>query len=251
VEPAELLEVASEAARAAAPLLLERFGSEKALRAKSSATDMVSEADIDAEAAIRAVLARRVPDDAIVGEEGGSTVGSSGRSWLVDPLDGTTNYLYGLPQWSISIACEQLAAVVLDPVRDELFAASEDGPATLNSEPLQPRPAVSLERALVATGFGYEAAVRAEQGRVAAELLPRVRDIRRAGSAALDLCWLAAGRLDAYYERGVKPWDVAAGELICARAGLEVVDLPATGALPAGVLVAAEPIVAELLPLMV
>jgi myo-inositol-1(or 4)-monophosphatase len=251
MDSTELLEVATAAARSAAPLLLDRFGSEQALRTKSSATDPVSEADLAAEAAIRAVLAELVPDDEIVGEEGGATAGTSGRRWLVDPIDGTTNYLYGIPQWCISVACDGQAGVVFDPVRDELFAARADGPATLNGDPLAPERAEDLERALVATGFGYEAAVRAEQGRVVAAVLPRVRDIRRGGSAALDLAWLAAGRFDAYYERGIKEWDVAAGSLICARAGLDVHELPATNDLPSGILVCTSPIGSKLLPLLV
>jgi myo-inositol-1(or 4)-monophosphatase len=235
--PAELLDIAMAAARSAGPLLLERFGSERALRTKSSATDPVTEADLAAEAAIRQVLAQWLPDDEIVGEEGGATAGTSGRRWLVDPIDGTTNYVYGIPQWSISIACDGHAGVVFDPVRDEMFAAHAQGPAMLNGEPLAPDRADAMEQALVATGFGYEAAIRAEQGRVVAEVLPKVRDIRRGGSAALDLAWLAAGRFDAYYERGIKEWDVAAGALICERAGLQVVHLSSTHALPHGILV--------------
>jgi myo-inositol-1(or 4)-monophosphatase len=235
MDSAELLDIATAAARSAAPLLLERFGFEQALRTKSSATDLVSDADLAAEAAIREVLAERVPDDAIVGEEGGSTPGSSGRRWLVDPIDGTTNYLYGIPQWSISVACVGLAGVVLDPVREELFAAHADGEATLNGMRLQADRTDALDRSLVATGFGYEAAIRAGQGGIVAEILPKVRDIRRGGSAALDLAWLAAGRYDAYYERGIKEWDVAAGVLICERAGLSVIELPPRDALPAGI----------------
>ena len=250
MDSAELLEVATEAARAAAPLLLDRFGSESALRTKSSATDPVSEADLAAEAAIRAVLADHVGDDEIVGEEGGQTAGTSGRRWLVDPIDGTTNYLYGIPQWCISVACDGLAGVVFDPVRDELFAAHANGPAMLNGVTLKPSGAVALEHALVATGFGYEAAVRAEQGRIVADLLPRVRDIRRGGSAALDLAWLAAGRFDAYYERGIKEWDIAAGSLICARAGLEVTELAATRELPLGILVANTQVSSALGPIL-
>lgn len=238
MRPPELLEIAHEAARAAAPLLLERFGTERALRTKSSVTDPVSEADIAAETAIRAVLAERVPEDGIVGEEGGSSRGTTGRRWLVDPLDGTTNYLYGIPQWCISIACEGLAAVVLDPVRDELFAASADSPATLNGRVLEVERTDVLERALVATGFGYDAGVRAEQARVVSKVLPRIRDIRRGGSAALDLAWLAAGRYDAYYEFGIRDWDVAAGSLICAQAGLQVAALAPIPPADAGILVA-------------
>jgi myo-inositol-1(or 4)-monophosphatase len=245
-EPAQLLDVATEAARTAGELLLRRFGSERALATKSTPTDVVSEADLAAERAIRAILAARAPGDAVMGEEGADTPGTSGRRWIVDPLDGTVNYLYGLPLWAVSVACEDVVGVVYDPVRDELFAATADGPATLNGTPLSPRPAATLAQALVATGFGYDPERRALQAEVVARVLPRARDIRRGGSAALDLAWCAAGRLDAYYERGINPWDVAAGELICARAGLEVQRLDPVGALPWGVMAAPSAFAAEL-----
>ena len=242
--PDELLVVAREAAHAAAPLLVERFGSERVLATKSTPTDLVSEADLAAERAIRDVLAARVPDDAIVGEEGEDVAGSSGRRWIVDPLDGTVNYLYGIPLWCVSIACEGLAAVVLDPVRGECFTATADGPARLGDRELRREDAAALDRALVATGFGYDSDRRALQAAVAARVLPRVRDIRRGGSAALDLAWTAAGRVDAYFEYGVNAWDVEAGEFICLRAGLRVEPLEPGGGLPDGVL-AAPPSLAE------
>ncbi len=241
--------VAREGARIAGALLLARFGHERALATKSSPTDLVSEADLAAERAIRDLLRARCPDDAILGEEGDDVAGTSGRLWIVDPLDGTTNYLYAIPQWAVSIACDDKAGVVFDPVRDELFEVTPDG-ATLNGVPLTPSGCDDLAHALVATGFGYKARVRRSQAAVAARLLPRVRDIRRAGAAALDLAWVAAGRLDAYYERGVKPWDTAAGALLCARAGLEVRELAADGDDPAGILVAPAAIVDELLELV-
>jgi myo-inositol-1(or 4)-monophosphatase len=235
---AELLAVAEEAARAAGAILLERFGSERALeQTKSSPTDLVSEADLLAERAIRELLAERAPGDAIMGEEGADTAGTTGRRWIVDPLDGTVNFLFGIPQWAVSVACEGVAGVVFDPVRDELFAVA-DGRATLNGAPLRASQRTDLASALVATGFGYEAEVRAGQAETIARLLPLVRDIRRAGAAALDLAWTAAGRLDAFYERGVKPWDVAAGELLCAAAGLEVRRLEPRDGLPEGILAA-------------
>ena len=245
-DPAPLLDVATEAARTAGELLLERFGSERVLATKSTPTDVVSEADLVAERAIRAILAARAPDDAVMGEEGADTSGSSGRRWIVDPLDGTVNYLYGLPMWCVSVACDDLVGVVFDPVRDELFAATAGGPATLNGVPLAGRHADTLGQALVATGFGYDPGRRALQAEVVARVLPRARDIRRGGSAALDLAWCAAGRLDAYYERGINPWDVAAGEVICARAGLHVQRLDPVGALPWGVLVAPPAFAGEL-----
>ena len=241
--------IAEEAARAAGALLLERFGTERALDTKSSPTDLVSEADLLAERSIRDLLARRAPDDAIMGEEGADTPGTSGRRWIVDPLDGTINFLYGIPQWAVSVACEGVAGVVFDPNRDELFIAA-DGRAELNGEALQASRCDDLSRALVGTGFGYEAHVRRAQAEIVARVLPQVRDIRRAGSAALDLAWAAAGRLDAFYEFGVKPWDIAAGTLLCSAAGLEVRELQASDALPAGVLVAPPALVEPLLALV-
>jgi myo-inositol-1(or 4)-monophosphatase len=242
----ELLDIATEAARTAGALLLERFGSEKVLATKSTATDVVSAADLAAEAAIRDILARRAPDDAVMGEEGEDTGGTSGRRWIVDPLDGTVNYLYGLPQWCVSIACEGVVGVILDPVRDELFAATVGGPATLNGRELRIDPPDALSQALIATGFGYDPARRVLQAEVVSRVLPRARDIRRGGAAALDLAWVAAGRLDAYYERGVNAWDVAAGELICARAGCHAERLDPLGELPWGVLVAPPALAGEL-----
>ena len=250
----ELLDVACSAASVAGALLLDRFtaGAAGAVRTKSSPTDPVSEADTAAEAAIRDVLAARRPDDGVVGEEGDDVQGRSGLRWVVDPLDGTVNYLYGLPAWTVTLACQDasgatLAGVVFDPGRDELFAAVADGPWTRNGEALTPRPrATSLAQALVGTGFGYAVERRAREGEIAARVLTVARDLRRTGSAALDLAWTACGRIDAFYERGLNPWDAAAGMLICARAGLEVRSLPAEGGLPPGVLVAPEAIADEL-----
>jgi len=241
--------IAEEAARAAGTILLERFGSERALDTKSSPTDLVSEADLLAERAIRELLAERAPDDAIMGEEGPDTPGTSGRRWIVDPLDGTVNFIYGIPQWAVSVACEGVAGVVFDPVRGELFGAAE-GEATLDGVRLRASNPESLASALVGTGFGYEAEVRRAQAAIVARVLPEVRDIRRAGSAALDLAWTAAGRLDAYYEFGVKPWDIAAGTLLCSAAGLEVRELQPRGALPAGILAAPPDLLGPLLALV-
>jgi len=247
----ELLAVAEEAARAAADELRARFGRRPAgVRTKSTPTDLVSEADVAAEAAIRDILDREVPDDAILAEEGGAT-GEGERRWLVDPLDGTVNFLFGIPAYAVSIACEDtsgtLAGVVLDPTRKECFTATRSGQSELNGKPLDgPGPASELGTAMVATGFGYDARVRARQAEVVARVLPRVRDIRRVGAAALDLAWVACGRYDAYYERGLNPWDLAAGALIASRAGLEVRELPAVGDDPEGVVVAPGELMGEL-----
>jgi myo-inositol-1(or 4)-monophosphatase len=255
-DAAQLLAVAERAARDAGAMLLERFsGGADAIGeifVKSTSTDLVSEADLAAEKAIREVLAEACPDDAVMGEEGADTPGTSGRRWIVDPLDGTINYLYGLPAWCVSVACEGLAGVVFDPLGDELFAspAAPGQPATCNGVPLARTAPESLAQSLVATGFGYSREVREAQAPIVAGLLPQVRDIRRAGSAALDLAWAAAGRLDAYYEYGVRPWDIAAGTLLCAASGLQVHGLPGGGALPSGILVAGPAIAGELLGLV-
>lgn len=254
----ELLAVAREAARAAAGELLPRFGGRaEGVQAKSTPTDLVSEADVAAERAIREVLGRLRPADAILGEEGGASAGEGegGLRWVVDPLDGTINFLFGIPAFAVSLACEdghgRLAALVLDPVRDEWFAATRSSPAELNGEPIRGSARAELSSALVATGFGYDAAVRERQAAVVSRLLPRVRDIRRVGAAALDLAWCACGRFDVYYERGVQPWDVAAGSLIALQAGLEVRDLPATDEDAAGILVAPAGIADELFEFVV
>jgi myo-inositol-1(or 4)-monophosphatase len=247
----ELLDIATDAARTAGALLLARFGTERVLTTKSSPTDVVSEADLAAERAIRDILRRRAPDDAVMGEEGEDVGGTSGRRWIVDPLDGTVNFLYGLPMWAVSVACEGLAGAVYDPVRDELFTAVADGPATLNGRELTSEGPAELSQALVATGFGYDPARRVLQAEVVSRVLPRARDIRRGGAAALDLAWVAAGRLDAYYERGINVWDIAAGELICTRAGLHVERLDPVGELPWGVLAASPAVAAQLRELVV
>ena len=208
---------------------------------------MVSDADREAEDAIVALLGRERPDDGLLGEEGAASPGSSGRRWVVDPLDGTTNFLYGIPQWAVSEALEGSVGVFVDPVRDELFSAERECGASLNGMALEMREGVPLERALVATGFSYDAGMRARQADVAARLLPAVRDVRRAGAAALDLAWLAAGRLDGYYERGLKPWDWAAGRLLVAEAGGVVEEL---GGEPVGLVAGSAPLVRELAALV-
>lgn len=239
-----LLDVAVEAAHAGADVLVPRFGRERAMASKSSPTDLVSEADLASERAIRAVIGARRPDDGLLGEEGtGDVAGSTGLRWVVDPLDGTVNYLFAHPQWCVSVAVEDddgaVAGVVFDPLRDELFAAARGAGTTLNGTSLPPpRDVPSIGDALVATGFGYDAAVRERQAAIVARLLPEVRDIRRAGSAALDLAWTAAGRHDAYFEFGVQHWDYAAGVLLCREVGMEIRMLPGEWVLPTGLAVA-------------
>jgi myo-inositol-1(or 4)-monophosphatase len=267
-----LLAVAIEAATSAGEMLAERVGrgAEQDISAKSTPTDLVSEADLASEQMIRELLAARRPHDGFLGEEGDHTEGSSGLSWVVDPLDGTVNFLFGIPQWCVSVAVRDergtIAGAVYDPNRDELFAASRDSTPTLTSagatRSLGEHASASrladdggaggggLATAMVATGLAYDARVRAAQAQVLARLVPRVRDIRRFGSAALDLTWTAAGRYDAYFERTVKPWDIAAGALICERAGLRVLELPVHEDLPWGILVAPPELAEPLLELV-
>jgi myo-inositol-1(or 4)-monophosphatase len=242
---ADLREIAEQAARAAGELLRDRFlaGGEPATGSKSTPTDLVSEADLAAERAIREIIAARRPGDAILGEEGGETQEGAGLRWIVDPLDGTVNFLFGVPQWCVSVAVHDndggLAGVVFDPMRDELFAAARDaGAPTLNGVDVRASQRPDLATALVATGFAYDAGVRAVQATALARLLPQVRDVRRMGSAALDLAWTAAGRYDAYYERGVHIWDVAAGSVLCRAAGLQIHPLAAHADVPDGIVVA-------------
>ena len=243
----QLLAVAREAAQAAASVLLDYRGRVAgAVQTKSTPTDPVTEADVAAEEAIRRVISERRPDDSVVGEEGDERAGSSGLRWIVDPLDGTVNYIYGNPLWCVSVACYGHAGVVYDPVGDECFTATAGGPPELNDAGVAPTMVTDLDRCLVATGFGYDAEVRRGQAETVAKLLPLVRDIRRGGSAALDLAWLAAGRCDAYFERGVKEWNVAAGRIICQAAGLEVRELEPADGLPAGVMACAPGLADEL-----
>jgi myo-inositol-1(or 4)-monophosphatase len=232
--PAEsdLLAVAVGAARAAGELLATPDGQVSVAAVKSSPTDVVTEMDRRAEELIRARILAARPGDAILGEEGGQTGDTAGAPvrWVIDPLDGTVNYLYGLPDWAVSIAAEVagevVAGAVFVPSRGELFTATRGSGAWLKAASAGPdpvalhcRPGVPLGQALVATGFGYRAARRKVQGDVVAALLPQVRDIRRFGVAAADLCSVAAGRVDAFYERGLNYWDYAAGALIAAEAG--------------------------------
>jgi myo-inositol-1(or 4)-monophosphatase len=241
---AQLLALAIDLARDGGALLLERFegGGERALASKSSPTDLLSEADLASERLIRERLAQVRPEDGFLGEEGGAEDGCSGLCWVVDPLDGTINFLFGIPQWCVSVAVRDdhgpVAGAIFDPCRGELFTATRDTAPLLDGEPIRASVREELSSAMVATGFAYEADVRAAQAEILTRVVPRVRDIRRFGSAALDLAWTAMGRYDAYFERSVKPWDIAAGTLICERAGLTVCELPPREGLPLGVLAA-------------
>jgi myo-inositol-1(or 4)-monophosphatase len=243
MSPGGLREIAEAIAREAGHQLREAFaGPTVNVTAKSTPTDLVSEADHAAERLIRDRLSAARPGDGFLGEEGGDAEGTTGLRWVVDPLDGTINFLFRIPQWAVSIACEDatgtIAGVIYDPMRDELWSAERDGPALLDGRPIRGSQRTELATAMVATGFGYDAEVRRLQAEVAAALLPQVRDIRRFGAAALDLAWVACGRIDAFYERGLNSWDRAAGDLLCRRAGLTVRELEPSPPAGAGVLVA-------------
>jgi myo-inositol-1(or 4)-monophosphatase len=259
----ELLELACSVAVAAGRLLLGRGGRPEVVATKSSPTDVVTEADQAAEALIRDMIGDKRPGDGILGEEGGETGSGSAVRWIVDPLDGTVNYLYGLADWAVSIAAEAdgvvVAGAVFVPRRDELYSAALGGGAWLSSGALDPRgedtpspvrlacnTGVPLGQALVATGFGYAAGRRLVQGEVLRAVLPRVRDIRRGGSAAVDLCSVASGTVDAYYERGVNLWDIAAGALIAAEAGASVIGLHGQPPSPSMTIAAATGLLSEL-----
>jgi myo-inositol-1(or 4)-monophosphatase len=247
-DPKELLALAERAARAAGDLLRTRVAIEATgLAYKSSATDPVSDADRDAEAEILRLLHAERPDDAVLGEEGTST---SGIRWIIDPLDGTVNFLYAQPSFAVSIACEDgegtLVGVVHQPLSGETFTAVRGAGAWRDGVALAVNRPESLARALVATGFSYEPERRARQGEIVARLLPQVRDVRRAGSAALDLAWVACGRLDGYYEHGLNEWDWAGGALLVREAGGVVRRLPASGGLPIALVAGAADVVEAL-----
>ncbi|HET8560909.1 MAG TPA: inositol monophosphatase family protein [Marmoricola sp.] len=222
-----LLELARTVAREAAEHI-QRLRAEgvDVAGTKSSEVDVVTLADQASEKLIREQILGARPDDGFVGEEGDDVTGSSGVRWVVDPIDGTVNYLYGVPAYAVSVAAqvsgEVVAGVVLNPAVGEEFAATRGGGATRNGLPIGVRSFVSLEQSLFATGFSYEQAVRARQAGAIARVLPRVRDIRRLGSCALDLCGVADGRFDAYAEEGVNLWDHAAGALVATEAGARV-----------------------------
>lgn len=241
---AELLELASRLALEAGRMVRDGRAADgvSATTTKSSLTDMVTEFDTASEALIVGGITAARPHDGIVGEEGTDTVGTSGIRWLVDPIDGTTNFMYGLPGYAVSIAAcsaeDTEVGVVYVPATDELFTAALGGGATLNGRPIGCGTTTDLSVALVGTGFSYQPERRAVQARRVAAMIPRVRDIRRLGAAAPDLCYVAAGRLDIYFEEFLGPWDLAAGELIAREAGCRTGDLEGGAARPASVLVA-------------
>lgn len=252
----EMRDLALGVATSAGKLLMEGMGrARSSIETKTSPTDVVTEMDRASERLIVDALARERPGDGFLGEEGANASGESGVTWVVDPLDGTVNYLYGLPPFAVSLAAEVgghvRVGVVHDPFHGETFSAVAGEGAWLGENPLRlappTRPApqgAPLATALLATGFSYSLARRNAQAAAVAKVLGEVRDIRRGGAAAVDLCWVAAGRVDAYYESGIQRWDVAAGGLVAAEAGAAFFELPGrAGCLP--VVVASRPDLAD------
>jgi myo-inositol-1(or 4)-monophosphatase len=246
-----LLDLAVATAERAGRLLREEAPERAAdVGTKSSSTDMVTAVDRASEALIVGAVEEHRPGDGILAEEGSDRPSTTGVRWVIDPLDGTTNYLYGYPFFAVSIGIEidgrMEAGVVVDPSRGETFTAARGGGARCNGRPIAVSGKDDLSTALVGTGFAYDPDIRRRQAQWLPAVLPAVRDIRRAGAAALDLCWVACGRLDAFYEQGLAPWDLAAGGVIATEAGAEVTDF-AGGPVRPGAVVAANPVIAEAL----
>lgn len=224
-ETAALLELAEDVARLAGRLIVERrpAGRLPVTATKSSATDIVTEMDQASERLLVQHIRAARPDDGFLGEEGAVEAGTTGVTWVLDPIDGTVNYLYQIPAYAVSVGVvvdgEVVAGAVVNPASDEVWTARRGHGAWLDGRPVRVNPAPELAMALVATGFGYDVRRRARQADILRQVLPRVRDVRRAGAASLDLCAVACGRVDGYYERGLKPWDLAAGGLIAREAG--------------------------------
>jgi myo-inositol-1(or 4)-monophosphatase len=221
--PGELERIAATTARAAAAVVAHAEARPSAVGLKSSPTDVVTETDLRAEDLVRRLLGEETPEAGIIGEEGGVTAPDARVQWVIDPLDGTINFLYGVPIYAVSIAAavdgEVVAGAVVDVLRDELFSAHAGGGARRNGSPIAVSSCASLPDALVTTGFSYRAELRDRQGEVVHRLLSRSRDVRCFGSAALELCWVACARADGYFQRDTEIWDRAAGALIAAEAG--------------------------------
>jgi len=219
----DLLALARTVANEAADMIRGSRAGVEVVQTKSSPVDVVTAVDRAAESLIFDRIMQARPEDGFVGEEGSSSESTSGVTWIVDPIDGTVNFLYGIPYYSVSIAASLrdrvVAGVVVNVETRECFEATLGGGATCDDRPLGVREVVVVSQQLVLTGFGYQAELRAGQAAAVAVMLPRVRDIRRLGSAALDLCAIGAGRADAYVEEGLNPWDMAAGGLVATEAG--------------------------------
>jgi myo-inositol-1(or 4)-monophosphatase len=225
----ELEGIAVDVARAGARQVRSGYGQAREVARKSSPTDVVTQTDLDAERLVRELLLEATPQAGLLGEEGGGTAPESRLQWVIDPLDGTVNFLYGVPLFAVSIAAavdgEVVAGAVIDVLRDEVFSAHLEGGARCCGAPISSSRCERLADALAVTGFSYQAALRARQGEVVARLLPLARDVRAFGSSALELCWVGCGRVDGYFERDIKVWDYSAGALIAAEAGA-VTELP-------------------------
>jgi myo-inositol-1(or 4)-monophosphatase len=237
VEATRLLAIALSVTRGAAELARQmRVEGVTGVTTKSTATDVVTAADQATERYVREELHRLRPDDAVLGEEAGQTAGGGTVRWIVDPIDGTVNYLYGIPHYAVSLAAEVDGVVVAGVVRNvatgEEWTATLGGGAWRGDVRLSGSEVTQLGQSLIATGFGYAAARREHQARVVGALLPMVRDIRRLGAASLDLCYAAEGRVDGYYEKGLNLWDHAAGGLVATEAGLRVGGLAGAAAGP-------------------
>lgn len=254
---AALRSLAERVALAAADLVRTTRPAEVTVAAtKSSSVDVVTAMDAASEALLRDLILAERPDDAILGEEDGHAAGTSGLTWVIDPIDGTVNYLYGIPAYAVSVAVvagpanplewTALAGAVVAVVGGTSWTAARGGGATRDGQPITVNAAKDLSQSLVGTGFGYESDRRAAQAQVLVHVLPRVRDIRRIGSAALDLCMVADGTLDLVYERGLNPWDMAAGALIVEEAGGVATGLRGLPASPAMTVAGARESVAEL-----
>lgn len=240
---ARLRSLAADVAVEAGALVREgRRSGVRAVESKSTVTDMVTEFDKASERLIVERILVSRPDDGLVGEEGADRDGTTGVRWLIDPIDGTTNFLYDLPGYAVSIAAADhtgpLAAAVYVPASGELFSAGRGQGATLDGRPIRCSSTTSLAQALVATGFSYRPDRRRRQAARVARIIDRVRDVRRLGAASVDLCYVAAGRLDAYYEEWLGPWDLAAGALIAREAGCRTGDFAGGSVRPEQVLVA-------------
>jgi myo-inositol-1(or 4)-monophosphatase len=243
VDPEELADLATRAAREAGRLLVQRWDRPaQGVTSKTTPTDVVSDADRDSERLVKEIVLGARPHDGVVAEETGERPSSSGLTWVLDPLDGTVNFLFGIPEWCVSVAVDDergtLVGVVYNPTRDELFAAMRGRGAQLNGSPIHTSRKAELATALVGTGFAYVPEARAVQARRLLHVLPRVRDIRRAGSAALDLCAVACGRLDGDFEAPMERWDKAAGTLLVREAGGVVSELEGPLGLSPGVVAA-------------
>ena len=252
---AALLALAADVAQAAARLITEeRPRGLQVESTKSTATDIVTEMDHRSEAMIVERISAARPDDGFLGEEGADQAGTSGVTWVIDPIDGTVNYLYEVPSYAVSIAARVddviVAGVVVNAVSGETWTAVRGAGSWLDGHPLRVQPGPEPALALIATGFGYDRRRRARQAEILHNLLPEVRDMRRLGVASLDLCNVAAGRVDAFYEQGLQPWDLAAGGLVAEEAGVSVTGLHGRAAGEQMVVAAAEPLAGRLVALL-